>query len=493
MSTTRARLHDVFDLSMQIGEIMLASGAAAADVTATMLRLTASSGIRDVSVQVTFNELSVSYLPDEEAAPFTRIRAVSGQDLDFAKLDEAERITSQYIQGELSLADASAAAGRLQGAGPLYSRWITTAGWGIMGGAAALGFGASTLVMLFAAIAAAMIHNMFIVLGRAGLPSFFIQMFGGFLSVLMAILAHLIDPSTNSSIVVVACIIMLLAGLTSIGAMQDAITGWYITASARVLEAVMLTIGIVIGVRAGLVFAAWLGVDITVSARLPGTLLSVVMVAVAGAVMGFGYAVGVQMPRRNLAVAALLATFSSVIAFALGQAGVERPWAVGVTAFVAGCFAVAAAPVLRTAVTTLVVGGIIPLMPGSTIYRGLLELSEAPEAGAVTLFTAASIAVSISAGVIFGQFFMVWLMAVGQVASSRFVPVLAAPFATNRRRRMLSSRRRRPAAMTQAIPVVQLEPGETDPTVAARAPSGPIPLPDSSSTDSESAPEGDSR
>ena len=50
VSTSLTRLHQVFELAMRIGEVMISNGAAAADVTATMLRVTASSGIRNVSV-----------------------------------------------------------------------------------------------------------------------------------------------------------------------------------------------------------------------------------------------------------------------------------------------------------------------------------------------------------------------------------------------------------------------------------------------------------
>nr|WP_275436365.1 MULTISPECIES: threonine/serine exporter family protein [Helcobacillus] len=451
---------------MRIGEIMLASGAAASEVTATMLRITASSGIRNVSVQVTFNELSVSYLPDEESTPFTRIRAVADADMDFSKLDEAEKITSDYIHGELALAEAITAAERTRSAPKRYSNALTTAGWAIMSGAAAVGFGAGTMVMLFAAITAGIIYNLLGALARRGIPMFFAQVIGGFLSVMAAILAYVIDPSVNASIVVIACIILLLAGLTSIGAMQDAITGWYITASARILQTIMLTIGVVIGVRAGLMFSTWVGVDISVSSSLPSTLASVIVVLVAGAVMGLGSSIGVQSPRRVIAVSTLLATMSSVVSFALRTVGLEQPWNVGVTALLVGCFAVIGAQRLRTPAVSMVIVGVLPLVPGSIIYRGLLALGDDPQAGALSLFTAVSVAVAISAGVVFGQLLMARLLLGLQAASTTWIPVMSAPFSTARRRRVLNSRTAAAKATnyTLAIPVVRLEPGEADPT-----------------------------
>ena len=56
--TDSTRLHAVFDLAMRIGEGLLTNGAAASEVTATVLRVTSSSGLRNVSVQVTFTRTS---------------------------------------------------------------------------------------------------------------------------------------------------------------------------------------------------------------------------------------------------------------------------------------------------------------------------------------------------------------------------------------------------------------------------------------------------
>ena len=92
MPTDSARLHAVFDLAMRIGEGLLTNGAAASEVTATVLRVTSSSGLRNVSVQVTFNEVTISYLADESATPFTRVRSAGERTQDFARLAAFEEI-----------------------------------------------------------------------------------------------------------------------------------------------------------------------------------------------------------------------------------------------------------------------------------------------------------------------------------------------------------------------------------------------------------------
>jgi hypothetical protein len=67
------------------------------------------------------------------------------------------------------------------------------------------------------------------------------------------------------TLVVVGGIVMLVAGMTSVGAAQDAIDQFYVTASARLLDVVMRTAGIVVGIVASLELAWRLGAPLSIS------------------------------------------------------------------------------------------------------------------------------------------------------------------------------------------------------------------------------------
>ncbi len=452
---------------MRVGELMISNGAPAADVTATMLRVTASSGIRNVSVQVTLTEVSVSYLPDNESTPFTRIRAASSLTLDYAKLDSVESIANRYAMGTLELQEARAEVEKLWNKGRHYNAWITYGGWGIMGAACALYFGGGPIVVLFAALAAGMLAMLLDTLGSWRLPEFYINALGGLFSVGMAIIAHSIDPTVNSSLVVVACIILILAGLTSVGSMQDAITGWYVTAAARLLQTFMLTVAAIIGVRGGILAAESIGADISITPYLPTTLLSMIVIAISGAGIGLGYSIGVQLPVRLMPWTTVLAGGTTTMAFLLESVGLGRAWAVGVTATLAGFMSVVIAQRVNTPAMILAAASVITMVPGSVIYRGLLGLGSSFAGGLDLLFLAAEIAIAISTGVILGQFVATRLISVLPRRVSGHIPVFTGPFSTNRRRRILSFGRtnRKAAALTTAIPVVHLDPDELDPTI----------------------------
>ncbi len=74
--------HAALGLSLRIGESMLALGASAADVTATVLRVADAYGLTSCQVDVTFTSLVVSY-DRENAVPLTAMRTVRPRGMDY--------------------------------------------------------------------------------------------------------------------------------------------------------------------------------------------------------------------------------------------------------------------------------------------------------------------------------------------------------------------------------------------------------------------------
>src|SRR5699024_11436975 len=90
------------------------------------------------------------------------------------------------------------------------------------------------------------------------------QAAGGISASLLFVLLRIANTQVDPSLVVTASIIVFVAGLGVLGAIQDALTGFYLTASARLLEVSMATIGIIVGVGGGLNTASVLGVSVVV-------------------------------------------------------------------------------------------------------------------------------------------------------------------------------------------------------------------------------------
>ena len=91
MSDTAARedsskdINLTLDLALRVGELLMSSGAGAADVTATMLSITAACGLRNCEVDVTFTALSAGYQPGPDVPAHTQMRAVRQRRTDYTQ------------------------------------------------------------------------------------------------------------------------------------------------------------------------------------------------------------------------------------------------------------------------------------------------------------------------------------------------------------------------------------------------------------------------
>ena len=89
-------------------------------------------------------------------------------------------------------------------------------------------------------------------MSRRRLPAFYQQIAGGLFGTLLTVAVVATGVDVDPSRVITASIIMLLAGVNFMGAIQDALTGFPLTAGARILEAIIATAGVTAGVSGGL-------------------------------------------------------------------------------------------------------------------------------------------------------------------------------------------------------------------------------------------------
>jgi uncharacterized membrane protein YjjB (DUF3815 family) len=103
-------------------------------------------------------------------------------------------------------------------------------------------------------------------------------------------------------------------------------------------------------------------------------------------------------------------------------------WASGASAVGVGLLAAAAARLVRTPPLVIVVSALVPLVPGLTLFRGLLQLSPGDIDGLLSLLTAAAIAVALAAGAILAQYVVQYVWGPARRLQRRFIgPLMALP------------------------------------------------------------------
>lgn len=396
------------DLCLRIGEMLLANGAGAADVTSTMRAVAQHLGLRHhIDIDVTFTQLSMSYQYDASEPTLVMIRQVTQRTIDYDDVTNVDHLVRDLLAGELDLYLARTRMATIVSVAPPTPRWLISVATGLTCASVGLFLGGDWLVVTVAFVAAVLIDRVQLALVKQRLPNFYLQVVGGIIASLIAVGVAATPLDADPSLVVTANIIMLLAGVGFMGALQDALSGFYVTGTARITEAIMATIGIVAGVSGGLSLGKILGVDIGRYEPGRSGWQDLGVLVLGSALCAGAFAWSVYAPHRALLPIAVIGGGAAAIYRLVVDAGLDRPWAAGVAAFAIGVVSYAVAGRVRVPPLVVVVPAMVPLLPGLAIYRGLSLLAQGGEAtplGLLAMVTAASVALALAAGVILGEY-----------------------------------------------------------------------------------------
>jgi uncharacterized membrane protein YjjB (DUF3815 family) len=285
-----------------------------------------------------------------------------------------------------------------------YRRSVHALGWAALAGSVGFVLGGGWLEALIAALTTALIEQVLRVLGRRSLPLFFQQAAGAAIATGVAVLLLAWDVDVRGSLVVAAGIVVLLAGLSLVGAAQDAISGFPVTAAARAFEVVTLTAGIVVGIAGVLDLALRAGIPLTVVTSPSPVPFPVALAASAG--IAGSWALACHARPRAISVAAMAGALAWTAYWASGETGAGPALASGVAAVVLGFCGELLTQRLWVPTQVIAVCGIIPLLPGLAIYQGLFAIvvDADIEGGLTALVGAAAVGLALAAGVTLGEY-----------------------------------------------------------------------------------------
>lgn len=393
--------NDPMYAALRVGEYLLAGGLSVARATSAVSACLTAFGVRGCTVDATFSAITISQQRWEDSDR-TLTRLVKHRRQDFERLAQVEAVVVDVTAGRCDPAEAQTRLDSVKsGLRPFRSELVTLLVWAGMGAAVAFMLGGSPTAAAVAFSSGVLVQLAGSWLTARQVPPFFSQAAGGAIVTSIAGLSAAVGADVRPSLVIATGIVVLLSGMTFTAAVEDAITGFYITATARLAEVVVLTGGLVAGVGAGLSVLSSLGVQFPALTPLVAVPLHVKVPFAAVAAVAFAYASWAQ--KRTLwAVAALGACSVSVASFA-GQALGPAAGA-GAAATCVGLLAHVVAARLRIHSALLVAASVVPLVPGLMIYRGLFTLLENENLdGLLTLTTAAMTACAIAAGLVLGE------------------------------------------------------------------------------------------
>ncbi|MFH8339199.1 threonine/serine exporter ThrE family protein [Streptomyces sp. AM6-12] len=396
----------VLDLTLRIGELLLAGGEGAEDVEAAMFAVCRSYGLDRCEPNVTFTLLSISHQPSLVEDPVTASRTVRRRGTDYTRLAAVFRLVDDLTDPEthVSLEEAYRRLAEIRRNRHPYPGWALSLASGLLAGAASILVGGDLIVFFAAAVGAMLGDRLAWLCAGRGLPEFYQFTVAAMPPAAIGVAFSLAHVDVKASAVITGGLFALLPGRALVAGVQDGLTGFYITASARLLEVLYFFVGIVTGVLIVLYFGVKVGGKLNPEAALHISQRPLIQIA-ASMLLSLTFAVLLQQERSTV----LWVTLNGGVAWSVYGAmhyvaGISPVASTAVAAGLVGLFGQLLSRYRFASALPYTTAAIGPLLPGSATYFGLLNMAQNNvDKGLVSLANAASLAMAIAIGVNLGS------------------------------------------------------------------------------------------
>ncbi|GGH61628.1 threonine/serine exporter family protein [Rothia aerolata] len=421
----------VLNFTVRLAETMFHYGADTMDVDSAIVAVCSTYGLDDVEVDVTSQSVLINYVSDisvdeenkqlfssfgartSERFTHTVVRVVRSNSENYSSLEAIYRLIHAITEKGL---DRKAAERRLH---EINTRPKLFSPAGILGFnllmavAFTFGVGGSWRAAILSFFVFIAVHFAMQWVGRLKLPSFFTMAVGsGVITSAAMYVTH--EASVTEALnfyvsgphVVAAGLMMLLPTARLVSASQDALTGYPLTSAGKFVTTGVSFIGLVVGIALALTVMSFfdaVSMDIRQAVFNPPPL----WVSVAGMALGsVAVVAAAQGTWKNMFWVLVVSLSGQAVYYGMSALVDQEPGKLNVAlgAFVVGSVSAVLAFRLHSPQSIFAVPGIMFLLPGLTIFRGLYSVVIDPDplAGIANILDASATILTLSAGVILG-------------------------------------------------------------------------------------------
>ncbi|MCT1656250.1 threonine/serine ThrE exporter family protein [Brevibacterium luteolum] len=400
----------IMELAVDIGWIMLRAGAPTADVEVSVIATCTALGLPTVEVDLTSNSLNVHY-SDPEGRLLNVMRVSREESIHYSKLASVHKLVTDIVDGKVEYLEASERIDAIRQQRRPFAGWFVALAWGmlvtcfvlLLGGSAVsavIGFGMAIIIDRFGAL-----------LARFDVPPFFTAMGQSTFATVLAMAAWTFGFIAAPQYLVAAGIVLLLPTAGLIAAVQDSLTNFPLTASAKAVTVGTTLAGIVSGIALGIMVGRAIGLSpIEVIVTSGGVeALTTIISLIAAILVGMCGAIGMQAAKRQILIAGLIGGVGFVIYVGCTLLGLGNVVTCFIAATVVGLIVRPVALHRGAPPIVLLLPGIFPLLQGLSIFSAAYQIVQPQDAiplsmGLSSLFTAVTANAAIAVGAVFGDF-----------------------------------------------------------------------------------------
>ena len=387
-------------LAVQAGEIILRSGGETVRVEETVNLLVKSFGIQHSHCMVTPTGLYLSIDDEQMNYPLTVIRRVHYRSVNYNSIFDVNDLSRRVVRGLVTLEEAQHELDQIEHTPKLYPFWLWLgAGAGTAAGTTLL-LGGGPLDVIPALLSTILIQLLVVLFKKAHIPAIFGDFCGAALATAIALGLAWLGLPIHTNLVVAGAIIRLVPGAALVTSVQDGISGDLISSAARGLETFLRGAALASGVGLALSAALQLGVNTGPFDQAGGEAWQIPIQVVAAFLASSCYAISNQIPRFAILTAGLAGATGWLTHLLIMRLNNTSLLVTFLAAFVVGILSWGLARWQHSPITLYILPGILPLLPGLTIYKGMLYLAQnQPTEGMILLAQATFLGGSLAAGV----------------------------------------------------------------------------------------------
>lgn len=361
-------------LSLELGRLLLSSGADTAHVKESVERFAQGLGY-EAHLLIAYEALLLTVIANHGFR--TKIGShVPATLVNMESVEKLNRIVDETAAGSLSVADAALQLEALESARPLYPWWLIAASLGLTGASLSRLFGGDWSVFVTVYIAAFIGTAARQQLGRWRVHSLAIPFLSAFISGIIGGFGMRLHPSNVPELCLIAPGMLLVPGVPLINGIRDAINNNMALSLARLSFGLLTVAAIALGLIAA---TGVTGVGIPVSG--PTLLLPIAEDAVFSALTTIGYVFLFNVRARIAWACVVCGVCCHALRTALLHCGIDIVLGTLISSIVAGTLAHLFSKYFQTPPTTFAFPSVVALVPGSYAFRLIVAGSQILRSG----------------------------------------------------------------------------------------------------------------
>lgn len=238
--------HRLLSLVLDLGAILLENGAETYRVEESILYILHGQGIDNAEVFVIPSMIIATIHPPGSEKLYTQQRRIRARGTDLARISSANQLCRDLRAKQLDLDQMEAAIRQVRQT-PRYSIWKQFAAYGLSAAFFSLFFGGGLPEALVALVAGLVVRFCVGAMGRLGTNPFFTNILASASLMVLACLATISPLHTDLDSTAIGALMLLVPGMTLTTCFRDTIAGDYISSLVKLLEVLMVGLGVALG------------------------------------------------------------------------------------------------------------------------------------------------------------------------------------------------------------------------------------------------------